>query len=236
MPIAATLPFMPPKPKAAVATTTKVFLVDDHPLVREWLTQLIQRESDLSVCGEAEDTQEALKKIAETKPDIVIADITLKTTHGLELVKDLQVRLPSLPVLVLSMHDESLYAERVLRAGARGYITKQEATKRILLAIRQVLSGQIYISEKMASRMVQKMVMGSAEAQKSPIERLTDRELEVFQLIGRGHGTRRIAEELHLGIKTVESYRARIKEKLKLDDGTQLLQHAIQWVHSLADR
>jgi len=217
-------------------TQASVFLVDDHPLVREWLSQLIQREDDLAMCGEAEDTQEALQKIEETKPDIVVADISLKNSHGLELVKDLQVRLPLLPVLVLSMHDESLYAERVLRAGAKGYITKQEATKKILQAIRQVLSGQIYISEKMASRMVHKMVLGRSESQKSPIERLTDRELEVFQLIGRGQGTRRIAGELHLGIKTVESYRARIKEKLKLEDGTQLLQHAIQWVHSLQDR
>jgi len=221
------------KPEQAKA---KVFLVDDHPLVREWLSQLIQREDDLAVCGEAEDTQEALHKIEETKPDIVVADISLKNTHGLELVKDLQARLPSLPVLVLSMHDESLYAERVLRAGAKGYITKQEATKKILQAVRQVLSGQIYISEKMASRMVHKMVLGRTENQKSAIERLTDRELEVFQLIGRGQGTRRIATDLHLGVKTVESYRARIKEKLKLEDGTQLLQHAIQWVHSLQDR
>jgi len=222
--------------KAETHARTKVFLVDDHPLVREWLTQLIQREDDLAICGEAEDTHEALQKIAETKPDIVIADISLKSTHGLELVKDLQVRMPSLPVLILSMHDESLYAERVLRAGAKGYITKQEATKKILLAVRQVLSGQIYISEKMSSRMVHKMVLGRAEEQKTPIERLTDRELEVFQLIGCGQGTRRIATELHLGIKTVESYRARIKEKLKLEDGTQLLQQAIQWVHSLQDR
>jgi len=214
----------------------KVFLVDDHPLVREWLSQLIQREDDLAVCGEAEDTQEALSKIEESQPDIVVADISLKNTHGLELVKDLQARLPSLPVLVLSMHDESLYAERVLRAGAKGYITKQEATKKILQAVRQVLNGQIYISEKMAARMVHKMVLGRTDNQKSPIERLTDRELEVFQLIGRGHGTRRIATDLHLGVKTVESYRARIKEKLKLEDGTQLLQHAIQWVHSLRDR
>jgi DNA-binding NarL/FixJ family response regulator len=214
----------------------RIFLVDDHPLVREWLSQLIQREDDLAVCGEAEDTQEALSKIEETKPDIVVADISLKNTHGLELVKDLQARLPSLPVLVLSMHDESLYAERVLRAGAKGYITKQEATKKILQAVRQVLSGQIYISEKMASRMVHKMVLGRTDNQKSPIERLTDRELEVFQLIGRGQGTRRIATDLHLGVKTVESYRARIKEKLKLEDGTQLLQQAIQWVHSLQDR
>src|SRR5271170_140859 len=217
-------------------TQAKVFLVDDHPLVREWLSQLIQREDDLAVCGEAEDTQEALLKIEEAKPDIVVADISLKNTHGLELVKDLQVRHPTLPVLVLSMHDESLYAERVLRAGAKGYITKQEATKKILLAIRRVLSGEIYISEKMSSRMVNKMVLGRADEHKSPVERLTDRELEVFQLIGCGQGTRRIATELHLGIKTVESYRARIKEKLQLEDGTQLLQQAIQWVHSLKDR
>jgi DNA-binding NarL/FixJ family response regulator len=218
------------------ASKTKVFLVDDHPLVREWLTQLIQRESDMEVCGEAEDAPEAVALIEQCNPDIVIADISLKKTHGLELVKDLQARSPTLPVLVLSMHDESLYAERVLRAGARGYITKQEATKRILFAIRQVLSGQIYVSEKMATRMLHKLVLGHHKEQSSPVERLTDRELEVFQLIGRGQGTRKIAEELHLGIKTVESYRARIKEKLKLSDGTQLLQQAIQWVHSLQDR
>ena len=225
------------KPAKSDKDVAKVFLVDDHPLVREWLAQLIQRENDLTVCGEAEDTVDALEKIAATKPNIVVADISLKTSHGLELVKGLKIRHPSLPVLVLSMHDESLYAERVLRAGAMGYITKQEATKKILLAIRQVLSGAVYVSESMASRMVHKLVVGSSNKEgSSPIERLTDRELEVFQLIGKGHGTRKIAEELHLGIKTVESYRARIKDKLKLEDGTQLLQQAIQWVHSLKDR
>src|SRR5665213_2914115 len=150
------IPLRPKTEKIETPAKTRVFLVDDHPLVREWLTQLIQRESDLTISGEAEDTQEALQKIEAARPDIVIADISLKSTHGLELVKDLQARYPSLPVLILSMHDESLYAERVLRAGAKGYITKQEATKKILLAIRQVLSGQIYISEKMASRMVHK--------------------------------------------------------------------------------
>jgi DNA-binding NarL/FixJ family response regulator len=222
--------------KAKTENKAKVFLVDDHPLVREWLSQLIQREPDLMVCGEAEDTHEALPRIGETKPDIVIADISLKTTHGLELVKDLQAQFPKLPVLCLSMHDESLYAERVLRAGAMGYITKQESTRKVLQAIRQVLSGQIYVSEKMAARMVHKLVAGRQQEHSSPVERLTDRELEVFQLIGKGQGTRKIAEELHLGIKTVESYRARIKDKLKLEDGTQLLQQAIQWVHSLNDR
>lgn len=222
--------------RAKPENKAKIFLVDDHPLVREWLSQLIQREPDLGVCGEAEDTHDAIAKIGEAKPDIVIADISLKTTHGLELVKDLQAQFPKLPVLVLSMHDESLYAERVLRAGAMGYITKQESTRKVLQAIRQVLSGQIYVSEKMAARMVHKLVAGRQQEHTSPVERLTDRELEVFQLIGKGQGTRKIAEELHLGIKTVESYRARIKDKLKLEDGTQLLQQAIQWVHSLNDR
>jgi DNA-binding NarL/FixJ family response regulator len=222
--------------RAKPENKAKVFLVDDHPLVREWLSQLIQREPDIMVCGEAEDTHDALPKIGETKPDIVIADISLKTTHGLELVKDLQAQYPKLPVLCLSMHDESLYAERVLRAGAMGYITKQESTRKVLQAIRQVLSGQIYVSEKMAARMVHKLVAGRQQEHSSPVERWTDRELEVFQLIGKGQGTRKIAEELHLGIKTVESYRARIKDKLKLEDGTQLLQQAIQWVHSLNDR
>src|SRR5207244_2474630 len=151
-----------------------------------------------------EDTHDAREKIAELKPDLVVADISLKSTHGLELIKDLQQQRPNLPVLVLSMHDESLYAERVLRAGAKGYITKQEATKKILPAIRQVLNGEVYLSEKMAARMVNKLVVGRTQEHASPVERLTDRELEVFQLIGRGQGTRRIAEELHLGIKTVE--------------------------------
>jgi DNA-binding NarL/FixJ family response regulator len=214
----------------------KVFLVDDHPLVREWLTQVIEQEADLGVCGEAADAPEALEKILKLLPDIVIADISLKNSHGVTLVKDVKAQLPNLPVLVLSMHDESLYAERVLRAGAMGYITKQEATRNIMRAIRQVLKGEIYVSETMASRMVHKLVSGRNQEQSSPMERLTDRELEVFQLIGHGLGTRKIADELHLGIKTVESYRARIKDKLLLEDGTQLLQQAIQWVHSLSDK
>ncbi|MBA4147173.1 MAG: response regulator transcription factor [Verrucomicrobia bacterium] len=211
----------------------RIFLVDDHPLVREWLGLLIEREPDLTICGEADDTKEALASITEAKPDIAIVDITLRTSHGLDLIKELQESHAELPILVLSMHDESLYAERVLRAGAKGYITKQEATKRVLVAIRQVLDGQIYLSEKMSIRMLNKLVVGRRDHQSFSIERLTDRELEVFQLIGRGHNTRKIAEELHLGIKTVESYRARIKDKLKLEDGTDLLRHAMQWAHNL---
>jgi DNA-binding NarL/FixJ family response regulator len=207
----------------------RVFLVDDHPLVREHLTGLIQREPDLEVCGEAADAPSTLALISPRAPDLVILDISLKRSNGLELIKSLKELWPNLPVLVLSMHDEMLYAERSLRAGAMGYITKEEATVSILTAIRRVLSGQVYLSERMAERMMRKMVGGTAEEVGSPLEVLTDREFEVFQMLGRGFGTRQIAEELRLGIKTVESYRARIKEKLRLADGNQLLQHAIEW-------
>jgi DNA-binding NarL/FixJ family response regulator len=211
---------------------SRVFLVDDHPLVREHLTALIQREADLEVCGEAADAPTALSFITRQAPDLVILDISLKRSNGLELIKNLKELWPKLPVLVLSMHDEMLYAERSLRAGALGYITKEEATVNVLSAIRRVLGGQVYLSERMAGRMMRRMVGGVMEEAGSPLEVLTDRELEVFQMLGQGYGTRQIAEELRLGIKTVESYRARIKEKLQLADGNQLLQHAIQWVQN----
>jgi DNA-binding NarL/FixJ family response regulator len=212
----------------------KVFLVDDHPLVREHLTALLQREQDLQVCGEAGDAPTALSLITRQQMDLVILDISLKRSHGLELLKDLQRLRPSLPVLVLSMHDETLYAERALLAGAMGYITKEEATVSVLSAVRKVLAGQVYLSERMAGRMMQKMVKGAKDQAASPLEVLADRELEVFQMVGRGMGTRQIAEELHVGIKTVESYKARIKEKLRLADGNELLQHAIHWVQGRA--
>lgn len=208
----------------------RVFLVDDHPMVREHLAALLQRESDLHVCGEAEDAPQALTEIGKWQPDLVIMDISLKQSHGLELLKDLKRLHPRLPVLVLSMHEESLYAERVLSAGAMGYITKQEATRNILLAIRRVLAGQVYLSATMSERLMRKMVGRSWDKPASGPETLTDRELEVLQMMGRGCGTRRIAEDLRIGIKTVESYRARIKEKLKLRTGDELLQFAIQWV------
>ena len=210
----------------------RVFLVDDHPLVREHLTALIRREADLEVCGEAADAPTALALIGRQAPDLVILDISLKRSSGLELIKNLKELWPKLPVLVLSMHDEMLYAERSLRAGALGYITKEEATVNVLSAVRRVLAGQVYLSERMAGRMMKRMVGGAMNEVGSPLEVLTDRELEVFQMLGRGFGTRQIAEELRLGIKTVESYRARIKEKLQLTDGNQLLRHAIQWVQS----
>jgi DNA-binding NarL/FixJ family response regulator len=207
-----------------------VFVIDDHPIVREGLVQLINREADLVVCGHAEDAYGALKAMESLKPDIAVADISLKGVDGIELIKNLKMRIPDLPVLVLSIHDESLYAPRALRAGARGYIMKQEATENVLVALRRVLNGEIYLSERMANKMLQQLVgIGSATGRFS-IDRLSDRELEVFRLIGQGHGTRRIAEELRLSIKTVESYREHIKDKMTLHDASELVQHAIQWV------
>jgi len=209
---------------------TRVFVVDDHPIVRQGLSQLINREPDLMVCGEAEDARTALHSIDPLKPDILIVDVSLDGPDGIELLKAIRARDARLPVLILSMHDESLYAERALRAGANGYIMKQEATDRVLVAIRQILGGEVYVSERMAKKMVQQYITGSGVTNRSPIDELTDRELEVFRLIGQGHGTRQIAEELHLSVKTVESYYAHIKEKLSLKNAREMVQHAIQWI------
>lgn len=202
--------------------------MDDHPIVRHGLTEMINHEKDLMVCGTAEDLRKALEQITALKPDLVVVDISLKGSNGIELLKNIKVRYPKMLVLMLSMHDEALYAVRALRAGAPGYIMKQEATKKVLTAIRQVLAGEIYLSEKMEKKMMQQLAGGRAGRTGSPIEDLSDRELEVFGLIGQGHGTRQIAEELHLSIKTIESHRAHIKEKLNLKNATELLQHAIQ--------
>ncbi len=216
--------------KLSVKSKRTVFVIDDHPIVRDGLTQLINREPDLTVCGTAEDIYEALKAMQTLKPDIALADISLKGADGIELIKNLKIRMPALPVLVLSIHDESIYAPRALRAGARGFIMKQEATENVLLALRRVLSGEIYLSKRMANKMLQQFVGAPGTAQKFSIDRLSDRELEVFRLIGQGHGTRRIAEELRLSVKTVESYREHIKEKMTLSDASELVQHAIQWL------
>jgi len=211
---------------------TKVLIVDDHPIIRQGLAELINNEQDLIVCGQAEDAPEALVKIKESEPDMVIVDISLKETSGMELIKDIKAKYSNLPVLVLSMHDEALYAERILRAGAKGYVMKAEATEKVIVAIRKILGGQIYVSDNMAAKMVRKLVGGGPDVGVSAIERLSDRELEVFHLIGQGYGTRQIAERLHLSIKTIETYREHIKEKLNLADASELLQYAIQWTHS----
>ncbi len=206
----------------------RIYLVDDHPMVRERLAQMINHEADLVVCGEAMDGPEALRGIESAKPHLLITDITLKCSHGLELIKDLAALRPDLPVLVVSMHDESLYAERVLRAGAKGYITKQEATTKVLTAVRAVLNGQIYVGEKIIARLLNRTARGPSLGA-TPIEALADRELEVFQMIGRGLSTREIAQELRIGAKTVETYRMRIKEKLNLETGAELVREAIRW-------
>lgn len=211
---------------------TRILIVDDHPIVRQGLTELINHEEDLAVCGQAEDAPDAMVIIKELKPDMVIIDISLKETSGMELIKDIKAQYPNLPALALSMHDESLYAERALRAGAKGYVMKAEATERVITAIREILSGEIYVSDRMAVKMVRKLVGGKSDVGTSPIDPLSDRELEVFLLIGQGYGTRQIAEKLYLSVKTIETYRAHIKEKLNLASSAELLQYAIKWVKS----
>jgi DNA-binding NarL/FixJ family response regulator len=210
----------------------KVLLVDDHPLVREWLANLINEQHDLRVCGEASNAPQAFQMIGVEKPDIVIVDLSLEGGSGIDLIKNIKPAHPDVAMIVLSMHDESLYAERALRAGARGYIMKREATKKILQAIRSVLDGKLYISDKISDAMAEKFVDGRPTAATSPVEQLSDRELEVFQLLGRGYSTRQIADHLHVGFKTVQTYSARIKEKLNLDNITQLLHEAIRWHES----
>lgn len=213
-------------------TKAKVLVVDDHQIVRQGLMLLINQASDLETCGEADNAVDALKTIDAKSPDIAIVDISLKDTNGIELIKDIRIRHPKLLVLVLSMHDEMFYAERVLRAGARGYVTKDDASEKVIVAIRKVLSGEIYLSERMSARMLSKFVAGPGDTGGLPAERLSDRELEVFELLGQGMGTSQIADRLHLSIKTIESHRENIKRKLKLENATELLQHAIQWVQS----
>lgn len=211
---------------------TRILIVDDHPLLRKGVAQLINTEKDMVVCGEAEDAHKALAAIGTTKCDVAIIDISLGGTSGIELLKNIKVRYPKLLVLVLSMHDESVYAQRALRAGAAGYIMKQEATEKVLVALRKILNGEVYLSERLGNKMLNTLVGGRTSLNGSPIEELSDRELEVFGLIGQGHGTRPIAEKLHLSVKTIESHRAHIKEKLNLKNATELVHHAIQWVQS----
>jgi DNA-binding NarL/FixJ family response regulator len=208
-----------------------VFLVDDHPLVREWLTNLLNQQPDLEVCGEAENAAQALRGIGETKPKLAIIDISLNAASGLELVKDLCIQYPSVAPLVLSMHEEELYAERAMRAGARGYVRKRETSKNILAAIRRVLEGGIYVSEKLSNAMALKFLKGQEAVgiPRSRVEQLSDRELEVFELLGKGKSTSEIADELHLSLKTIQAYCVRAKEKLGLSTAAELLREAILW-------
>jgi len=206
-----------------------IFIVDDHPLVREWLANLINQQPDLNVCGEAGNASEGLKLMAVAHPRVAIVDISMEGGSGIELIKDIRASQPEVAVIVLSLHDELLYGERALRAGARGYIMKREATKHVLQAVRRVLEGKSYLSEKLALMMAEKFVEGRTAVTGSLVELLSDRELEVFQLLGRGYSTRRIAEELQVGFRTVQSFCARIKEKLKISGATELLREAVRW-------
>jgi DNA-binding NarL/FixJ family response regulator len=214
------------------ALLKRVFLVDDHPLVREWLTNLINQQPGLKVCGEAESGPEAREKILALRPDVAIVDITLKDSSGIELIKDLKQGCPEVAVLVLSMHEEAHYAERALRAGARGYIMKRETTKKVIAAISQVLEGKLCVSEALAAAMATQFVQGKTLATRSPVEQLSDRELEVFELLGQGRTTRQIAETLRVSLKTVQAYCARAKEKLNLGSATELLREAVRWHES----
>jgi DNA-binding NarL/FixJ family response regulator len=209
---------------------SRVFLVDDHAMFRDGLRQLIDREPDLMVCGDAAAANEAMQGISETKPDLVIVDISLAGASGIDLIKALKSQREDLPMLVVSMHDESLYAERALRAGAMGYVMKQEPAKTVKTAIRKVLTGDMHLSEKLASSLVSRFMHGAPDKQGTPIETLSDRELEVFRMLGQGKGTRQIAEDLEVTVATVNSFRNRIKEKLDLKTSTELMLHAIQWV------
>jgi DNA-binding NarL/FixJ family response regulator len=209
---------------------SRIFIVDDHTMFREGLRQLIEREPDLTVCGDVAGAEEALASIGELKPDLAIVDLSLSGGTGIDLIKTLKNKYADLPVLVVSMHEESLYAERALHAGANGYVMKQEPAKTVKAAIRKVLGGDIHLSEKMATSLLGKLMRGGqAEPPGSPIEKLSDRELEVFRMLGQGKMTRQIAEELNLTIATINSFRNRIKEKLGLKNSAELVLHAIQW-------
>jgi DNA-binding NarL/FixJ family response regulator len=208
----------------------RVLLVDDHAVVRFGMGQIINRQDDMVVCGEEESAAKALEAIGKLKPDIVVADISLKESSGLELMRNIKVQYPKLPVLVVSAHDESIYAEIAFRAGALGYLMKSEALEKIINALRRVLTGSIYVSEALGAKMLQKQIRGQSNAIASPAESLSDRELEVFQLIGRWKGTSQIASELHLSVKTIEYYREQIKKKLGLKKATELTQAATAWL------
>ncbi|HDH04174.1 MAG TPA: response regulator transcription factor [Nitrospirae bacterium] len=208
----------------------KVFIVDDHPIVRQGLAQLINQEIDFTVCGDAGDVPQALKAVADAHPDIVIVDISLGHSSGIKLVEDLVSRYPDLFILILSMHEESVYAERCLGAGARGYIMKQEPPEQVISALKKIINGEIFISDKLSIKLLHRIVNRKSGVYSSPIDRLSNRELEVFRLIGQGLKTRKIAEHLNLSIKTIETYVDHIKKKMNFEDSRNLFLHAVQWL------
>lgn len=216
-------------PNDETTAKKRVLLADDHPLMRQGIAQLIQREPDLEVVAQAESVDEALQAVERHRPDIVVTDFSFRQSNGLELIKDIQIRRPGTPVLVLTMHSERYYAQRVLRAGARGFLTKSEPPHNVIAAIRAVLAGRIYVSQKMAMDLVGKMVGASTEQPGLTLENLSDREFEIFELIGKGVEVREIAKQFHLSVKTIETHRDNIRKKLGFDTSNELLKHAIQW-------
>ncbi len=225
---------MKPRPPAPAAPRRRILVVDDHPFMRAGLAHLLDRQPDLQVCGEAGHPAEAFPLVERLRPDLVLTDITMPGRSGAEFIRDLQAQHPGLPVLVISMHDEAIYAERMLRAGARGYIMKEAGGEALLAAVRQVLSGEVSVSPRLSARLLENLSAPRPRGSSSPIARLTDREFEVFQLIGRGQGTADIAAQLGLSPKTVDVHRANLKRKLGLADGTALVRHAVRWVESQA--
>ena len=220
---------MNPSPSKTVARKSRVFIVDDHPLVREGLTNLINGQDDLIVCGEAKDSAQAINGMGKARPNVALIDISLENESGLELVKQLKTQFPQVALIILSMHDEALYAERALRAGAQGYVMKHETSKSVLASIRQVLGGGVYVSERIVKRMALKLTSSRKPIISSPVERLSDRELEIFRLLGQGRTTSQIAADLNLSLKTVQAYCARAKEKFGVASLTELLHAAIRW-------
>jgi DNA-binding NarL/FixJ family response regulator len=220
---------MNPSPSGTAARKSRVFIVDDHPLVREGLTNLINAQDDVIVCGEAKDSAEAIDGIAKERPEVAVIDISLANESGLELIKNLVRQFPQVALIVLSMHDEALYAERALRAGARGYVMKHETSKSVLASIRHVLGGGLYVSERIANRIALRLTSSRRTVASSPVERLSDRELEIFRLLGQGRSPSEIARDLNLSLKTVQAYCARAKEKFGITSLTELLRAAIQW-------
>lgn len=214
--------------KSKSGPQTRIFLVEDHAMVREGLAEAIRREPDLMVCGEADEAGKATQMIQQTKPDLAIVDLGLKNSNGLDLIKNLHVQSPGLRILVVSMYEESIYGERAMRAGAKGFITKQEAISDVLKAVRQILNGEIYLSEKLKTQIARKIV-GHGVSEPRPTDKLSDRELQILTFIGEGRSARQMADALHLDISTVETYRSRIKEKLGFSETNELLQYAIRW-------
>jgi DNA-binding NarL/FixJ family response regulator len=215
-------------------TKAKIFLVDDHPLVREWLANLIEKSSDLTVCGEAEDAPAALEAIAKLKPDLAIIDLSLGSGSGIDLIRSIRSSFPNVAMIVLSMHDERVYAERTIRAGARGYVMKRESTKKIIDAIHEILKGNLYLSKEMTELLVEKFISSDPGHVGLPLAQLSDRELEVFKLIGQGYDINEIAETLNVNHKTIHTYSTRIREKLKLASSAELLREALRWSETRA--